>query len=58
LTYLSLNLNPGYFGGFTLSILCGESSLLVSYCVGDKCDMTGSDEDRERSRRPDADDRG
>jgi hypothetical protein len=30
---------------------CGESRLLVSWCVRDKCDMTGSDEDLGRSRR-------
>jgi hypothetical protein len=32
--------------------------LLVSWCVGDRCDMAGSDEDRCRSRRPGAEDRG
>jgi hypothetical protein len=32
--------------------------LLVSWCVRDRYDMTGSDEDRSRSRRPDANDRG
>jgi hypothetical protein len=37
---------------------CGESCLLVSWCVGDRCDMTGSNEDHDRSRRSDADDRG
>jgi hypothetical protein len=37
---------------------CGESRLLVSWCVGDRCDMVGSDEDRGRSRRPDAENRG
>jgi hypothetical protein len=37
---------------------CGESRLLVSWCVGDKCDMAGSDEDLGRSQRPDAKDRG
>jgi hypothetical protein len=41
-----------------LSILCGESRLLVSWCVGDRCDMTGSDENLGRSRRPCAEDRG
>jgi hypothetical protein len=40
-----------------LSILCGESRLLVSWCVGDRCDMVGSDEDHERSRRPGVEDR-
>jgi hypothetical protein len=32
--------------------------LLVSWCVGDRCDMTGSDEDLGRSRRSGAEDRG
>jgi hypothetical protein len=32
--------------------------LLVSWCIGDKGDMTGSDEDRGRSRRIGADDQG
>jgi hypothetical protein len=31
--------------------------LLVSWCAGGRCDMTCSDEDRGRSRRPDAEDR-
>jgi hypothetical protein len=35
-----------------LSISCGESRLLVSWCVSDRCGMTGSDEDRDRSGRP------
>jgi hypothetical protein len=26
--------------------------MLVSWCVGDMCDMMGSDKDRARSRRP------
>jgi hypothetical protein len=37
---------------------CGESSLVVSWCVGNKCDMVGSDEDLGRSRRPGAEDQG
>jgi hypothetical protein len=37
---------------------CGESRLLVSWCVGHRCDMVGSDEDRGRSRRPGAENRG
>jgi hypothetical protein len=41
-----------------LSIMYGESCLLVSWCVGDRCDMMGSDEDHGRSRRPIAEDRG
>jgi hypothetical protein len=36
---------------------CGESCLIVSWCVGTKCDMTGNDGDLGRSRRPDAEDR-
>jgi hypothetical protein len=35
-----------------------ESRLLVSWCAGGKCDMACSDEDRGRSRRPGAKDRG
>jgi hypothetical protein len=35
-----------------LSILYGESCLLVSWCAGGKCDMVGRDENRGRSRRP------
>jgi hypothetical protein len=41
-----------------LSILCGESCLLISWCVDDRCDMAGSDNDLGRSRRPGAQDRG
>jgi hypothetical protein len=41
-----------------LSILCGESCLLVSLCAGDKCSTAGSDEDRGRSRRSGVEDRG
>jgi hypothetical protein len=40
-----------------LSISCEESRLLVSCCTGDRCDMAGSDEDRDRSRRLGAEDR-
>jgi hypothetical protein len=40
-----------------LSILCGESRLLISWCVSGRCDMAGSDEDLGRSRRPGAEDR-
>jgi hypothetical protein len=35
-----------------------ESRLLVSWCAGGTCDMVCSDEDRGRSRRPGAEDRG
>jgi hypothetical protein len=41
-----------------LSILCGESCLLVSWCIGDRCDMAGSDEEHKRSRKPGAEDQG
>jgi hypothetical protein len=36
----------------------GESRLLVSWCAGGKCGMTGSDEDHDRSRRSGAKNRG
>jgi hypothetical protein len=36
----------------------GESCLLVSWCAGGRCGMTCSDEDRGRSRRPNAEDQG
>jgi hypothetical protein len=36
----------------------GESRFLVSWCAGGRCGMTCSDEDRDRSRRPDAEDQG
>jgi hypothetical protein len=59
LTYLVLNLNPKNFGGSTLlSVSCGETHLLVSWCVGDRCGMMDSDEDRGRSRRLGAEDQG
>jgi hypothetical protein len=38
--------------------LSGESCLLVLWCAGDMCDMAGSDEDRDISRRYSAEDRG
>jgi hypothetical protein len=41
-----------------LSIMRGELHLLGLWCVGDKYDMTGSDEDLDRSRRPGAEDWG
>jgi hypothetical protein len=37
---------------------CGESCLLISWCIGDMCDMVGSDEDLGRSKRHGAEDRG
>jgi hypothetical protein len=36
----------------------GESCLFVSWCAGGRCGMTCNDEDRGRSRRPGAEDRG
>jgi hypothetical protein len=36
----------------------GESRLLVSWCACGRCDMACSNEDRGRSRRPGAEDRG
>jgi hypothetical protein len=59
LTCQGLNLNIGHFGCFTF-ILCfiGESHLLVSWCAGGRCGMVCSDDDRGRSRRPGAEDRG
>jgi hypothetical protein len=36
----------------------GELRLLVLWCTGGRCDMACSDEDRGRSRRPGAEDRG
>jgi hypothetical protein len=41
-----------------INVSFGESRLLVSWCVGGKCGMACSDEDRGRSRRPGAEDRG
>jgi hypothetical protein len=32
--------------------------LLVSWCVGDGCDLAGSDEDLGRNRKPSAEDQG
>jgi hypothetical protein len=59
LTCLSLNLNRGHFGYFTFIFVSHEESyLFVSWCAGDRCDMTGSDKDYDRSRRPGAEDRG
>jgi hypothetical protein len=50
LTCQCLNLNLGYFGSFTFILVsCGESCLLVSWCLGDRCDMADSDEDLGRS---------
>jgi hypothetical protein len=38
--------------------LVGESCLLVSWCASDRWGMACSNEDRGRSRRPGAEDRG
>jgi hypothetical protein len=46
-----------FYFSFTFSSF-GESRLLVSWCVGGRCGMACSDEDRARSRRPGAEDRG
>jgi hypothetical protein len=58
LTCRGLDSNLGYFSCFTPICLCGELCLLVSWCVGHMCDMTGSDEDLGRNRRPGAEYRG
>jgi hypothetical protein len=48
-----------HFGSFSfIFVSFGELRLLVSWCAGGKCGMTGSDNDRGRSRRPGAEDRG
>jgi hypothetical protein len=36
----------------------GKSCLLVSWCAGGRCSMACNDEDRDKSRRPGAKDRG
>jgi hypothetical protein len=41
-----------------LSIMCGESHLLVPWCASDRCTMVGSDKDCGSSRRPGTEDRG
>jgi hypothetical protein len=41
-----------------LSCSCGESRLLVSWCVGVRCGMEGTVKDRGSSRRPGAENRG
>jgi hypothetical protein len=45
-----------YFSFIFVSL--GEPRLLVSWCAGGRCGMACSDEDRGRSRRPGAEDRG
>jgi hypothetical protein len=44
-----------YFSFIFISF--GESRLLVSLWVGDRCSMAYSDENHDRSRRPGAEDR-
>jgi hypothetical protein len=52
-------LNPGNFGGSTLLFVSREEKcLLVLWCVGDRCDTADGEEDRGRSRRLGAEDRG
>jgi hypothetical protein len=46
-----------FYFSFTF-ISVRELHLLVSWCVCGNCDMVCSDEDRGRSRRPGAEDRG
>jgi hypothetical protein len=59
LTCRGLNSNPRYFVSFTfISVSFRESCLLVSWCAGGWCGMAGSDDDRGRSRRHGAKDRG
>jgi hypothetical protein len=58
LTSRGLNSNPGRFSSFTFILVpCRESCLLVSWCVGSRCDMAGSDKDLGRSRKPGVEDR-
>jgi hypothetical protein len=59
LTWRGLNSNPGHFDSFTfIFVSCGELHLLVPWCVDDRCGIVGSAEDRGRSKRPGAEDRG
>jgi hypothetical protein len=51
-------LNLEDFDDYTLlSVLYGETCLIVLYCVGDICCMVGSDEDQDMSSRLGAEDR-
>jgi hypothetical protein len=45
-----------YFSFIFVSFV--ESCLLVSWCAGGRCGMACNDEDRGRSSRPGAEDRG
>jgi hypothetical protein len=52
-----LNLNPGHFrGSAILPLFIWRIKFSCLVVAGGRCDMTGSDEDHGRSRRPDADD--
>jgi hypothetical protein len=46
-----------FYFSFTF-VLFGESYLLVSWCAGGRCGIACNDEDRDRSRRPDAEGQG
>jgi hypothetical protein len=57
LTCQCLNLNSGPFDSFIfIFVSYGESRLLILWCAGGRCGMTGSDDDCDRSRRPGAED--
>jgi hypothetical protein len=43
---------------FFIFVSFGESHLLISWCAGGRCDMVCSNDDRGKSRRPGAEDRG
>jgi hypothetical protein len=59
MTSYGLNSNLGHFDCFTfMFVSCGESCLLIPWCAGGTCDMAGSNEDHDRSRRPNAEDQG
>jgi hypothetical protein len=60
LTCRGFNSNLRYFGGSTTFILvsCGESCLFISWYVGDRYYMAGSDEDHGKSRKPGAENWG
>jgi hypothetical protein len=58
LTWRGLNLNLGLFYFSFTFVSFRESRLLVSWCAGGRCGIAYSDEDRGRSRRPGAEDRG
>jgi hypothetical protein len=59
LTWRGLNSNLGHFYCFTfIFVSFAESRLLISWCAGARCGMTCNNEDRTRSRRSSAKDRG